>query len=260
MQLRVVQVKRRQKIRQTVLFVMFLLFPFLYYYLSPYLIIVAAAEGVISGSFIVFASMFTVSLFLGRAFCGWACPGAGEQELCAKISDKRFPGGKRDQIKYFIWAPWLTAIMFMFLRAEGIKSVNFLFHTRYGISIQDVGSVVLFVIIAGIVAALALLMGRRGFCHTLCWMAPFMVLGRKIRNIVRLPALALKAEKDRCVDCGRCAKACPMSLEVNQLVRHGSMENSECILCGTCADVCPEKVIRFSFGRPDRGTAGEPVS
>ena len=36
-----------------------------------------------------------------------------------------------------------------------------------------------------------LLVGRRSFCHHLCWMAPFMILGRKLRNLLNTPALRL---------------------------------------------------------------------
>jgi ferredoxin-type protein NapH len=238
--------KRRQKIRRTILLIMFLLFPIIYYYFSPYLIIVGASEGVINGSFIVFGSMFIISLFLGRAFCGWVCPAGGEQELCVRLRDKRFKGGKGDWIKYFLWVPWLSIIALMFYNAGGIKSINFLYQTYYGISIQNIESLILFMIIAGIIALLALIAGKRGFCHTACWMAPFMIIGRKIRNIIRLPALCLKADKEKCIDCKTCSENCTMSLDVNKMVKRGDMENTECILCGTCVDVCPNKVIKFS--------------
>ncbi len=74
-----------------------------------------------------------------------------------------------------------------------------------------------------------------------------MILGRKIRNLVKWPALRLKAEPDECIDCGRCTQNCPMSLDVNQMARTGYMENDECILCGNCVDTCPKDVIHFSF-------------
>ena len=246
-----VKEKRRQRIRKTVLLIMFILFPILYYYFSPYLIIMGASEGVITGSFVVFGSMFVVSLFWGRAFCGWICPAGGEQELCARFRDKMFKGGKLDWIKYFIWVPWLSIIVIMFYTAGGIKSINFLYQTYYGISIQNLESLILFIIIAGIIAVLALVAGKRGFCHTACWMAPFMIVGRKIRNIVRLSALCLKADKEKCVDCKTCSKNCPMSLNVNEMVKSGYMENTECILCGTCIDVCPNNVIKYSFSKPN---------
>ncbi len=80
-------------------------------------------------------------------------------------------------------------------------------------------------------------------------MAPFMILGRKLRNALNTPALRLAAEKDNCISCHRCDKVCPMSLGVQELVRSGSMETCECILCGSCVDACPKDVIRYSFSR-----------
>jgi hypothetical protein len=66
-------IKLRQRIRKGIILVTFLLLPAIFYYFSPYLIIMGASEGIISGSFIVFAVLFLSSLFLGRGFCGWFC-------------------------------------------------------------------------------------------------------------------------------------------------------------------------------------------
>jgi hypothetical protein len=46
-------------------------------YFSPYVIVDGASQGIVNGSFISFALMFLSALFLGRLWCGWACP-AGE--------------------------------------------------------------------------------------------------------------------------------------------------------------------------------------
>jgi Pyruvate/2-oxoacid:ferredoxin oxidoreductase delta subunit len=95
---------------------------------------------------------------------------------------------------------------------------------------------------------LALAVGRRGGCHTVCWMAPFMILGRGARNrLGAWPSLRLVADTPRCTQCGTCTGVCPMSLDVRSMVAKGSMEDSECVLCGSCADNCPSKVIRYSF-------------
>ena len=60
-----------------------------------------------------------------------------------------------------------------------------------------------------------------------------MILGRKLRNLFTWPALRLKAETSACINCKRCTRDCPMSLDVNAMVQAGAMENSECVLCGT---------------------------
>jgi hypothetical protein len=51
---------------------------------------------------------------------------------------------------------------------------------------------------------LALVFGRRAGCHSICWMAPFIILGRKLRNLVGWPSLRLVASSDLCRDCQTC--------------------------------------------------------
>lgn len=237
----------RQKIRSVLNVVLFVLFPLIYYYFSPYLIIMGASEGIITGSLLVFASLFASSLFFGRVFCGWICPAGATQELCMKIRDKAFKSGKKNWIKYAIWVPWVSIIILMFIQAGGILAIDPLFQTYYGISITGMESIILFIAIAGIIAAIALIAGKRASCHTICWMAPFMIIGRKIRNIINLPSLQLTSNTEKCNNCRLCDIKCPMSLEVNKMVQAKNMENSECILCGSCVDNCPKGVIQYSF-------------
>jgi len=239
----------RQKIRNAMTLLMFALFPVIYYYFSPYLIIMGAAEGIIVGSLIVFASLFVFSLFLGRAFCGWVCPAGATQELCARVRNKNFQNGKRNWIKYAIWVPWITVIIVMFLQAGAIRAVDPLYQTYYGVSITGLESAVMFLVIAGLVAGIALVGGRRAACHTICWMAPFMIIGRKIRNAANLPALQLEADSSKCINCKACTRNCAMSLDVSNMVQNQAMENTECILCGKCVDVCPKGAIKYSFGK-----------
>ena len=55
----------RQRIRKTILLISLLLFPITMWYFSPYLIIGAAMEHIINGSFIVFVAMLVFSIFFG---------------------------------------------------------------------------------------------------------------------------------------------------------------------------------------------------
>ncbi|WP_238885868.1 4Fe-4S binding protein [Clostridium sp. YIM B02551] len=238
---------KRQRIRSTLLIITFLVFPLVLYYLSPYLIVMGASEGVITGSFIVFGIMFLVSLLFGRGFCGWICPAGGLQECCFMAVDRKVKGGKLNWIKYLIWVPWIILIIMMFISAGGIKKVDFFYQTYYGISVISVQAYVIYYFVVGGIALLSLLVGKRAFCHYGCWMAPFMIIGSKIKNKFKYPSLHLKADEKKCIDCKLCNKKCPMSLEVSSMVQKGDMKNSECILCGQCVDTCPKNVIKYSF-------------
>jgi polyferredoxin len=239
--------KRRQKIRKSVQIISLILFPVTFYYFSPYLIIDGASQGIVTGSFLMFALLFATALVGGRVFCGWLCPAGGLQRVCCKINNKNFKVGKRDWIKYFIWVPWIAVIVLLFIRAGRIQSIDPLYQTYYGISVSDVYSLVLFLVIAGAIALISVIAGKRGSCHSVCWMAPFMIIGRTIRNIGKWPSLRLKAGVENCIDCKTCSRNCPMSLDVNEMVKRGAMEHTECILCGTCVDTCPKEVISYSF-------------
>jgi ferredoxin-type protein NapH len=75
------QLPLRQRIRKALVILAFLSFPITMNFLSPYVIIDGAMSGIVNGSLVMFGLMFVSSLFLGRAWCGWVCPGAGMQEI-----------------------------------------------------------------------------------------------------------------------------------------------------------------------------------
>ena len=128
--------KTRQKIRKSIILFSFFLFPAIFYYLSPVLIIEASLKGIIDGSFILFALMFISALFLGRGYCGWVCPGAGCQEAIFSARDKRVAGG--DFIKWILWAPWIGAIVFSAVRSGGYHKIDFFYRTTHCLSIMIV--------------------------------------------------------------------------------------------------------------------------
>lgn len=238
---------KRQKIRKLLLLISFLLFPITLFYFSPVLIIAGGFQGIVTGCFLVFAALFLFSLFFGRAFCGWICPGGGLQECCRAVADKRVNGHRVNRIKYFIWVPWLLAIVFGFITSGGIRSVDFFYETDHGISVSGVEGYIVYLIVIALFVVLALTVGRRGACHSVCWMAPFMVIGTKIKDQLGYPSLQLKADHSKCVDCGRCTKHCPMSLDVAKMVKENQMQNSECILCASCVDFCQKDAIKMTF-------------
>ena len=243
----------RQHIRRLLLLLAFLLFPITMNYLSPYIIIDGASQGIVNGSLVMFGLMFVSSLFVGRLWCGWACPAGALGELCFPINDRPINPKKIDWIKWVIWLPWIGIIIAAAIAAGGYHKVDLLLDTVNGISVAGdadrpvIAAYVIYYAVIGIFVALSLLVGRRAGCHTICWMAPFMILGRKLRNTLAWPSLRLKASPEKCTDCLTCTTNCPMSLDVNGMVHLANMENNECILCGNCVDHCAKKAIVYTF-------------
>jgi len=249
------QLPARQRIRKALVFLAFLSFPITMNFLSPYVIIDGASQGIINGSLVLFALMFLSSLFLGRLWCGWICPGGGMQEMVEPVNARPVNGRKLDWIKWLIWVPWLALIVSLVVLAGGYRSIDLLLNTQGGISVAGspdrpilIAYIIYYLVIA-LFVGLAVFVGRRAGCHTICWMSPFMILGRGLRNRLGLPALRLVADPIACANCKKCTSNCPMSLDVNAMVQIGRIENRECILCGTCADNCAKKAIRYSFSK-----------
>ncbi|MBN1302989.1 MAG: 4Fe-4S binding protein [Anaerolineales bacterium] len=245
----------RQRIRKALILLSFLLFPLTMNYFSPYVIVEAASQGIVNGSLVMFTLLFAASLFLGRAWCGWLCPAGAMQEISEPVNVKPVNGRKVDWIKWLIWVPWVGLIVWLVSSAGGYRRIDLLMHTQGGVSVAGSPDRPIFIayIIYYLVIALflgqALLVGRRASCHTVCWMAPFMISGRWIRNRFGWASLRLTADADACSDCKKCTSNCPMSLDVNAMVRADQMENLECILCGTCVDNCSKEVIHYAYRR-----------
>jgi len=243
----------RQRVRKALVILTFLSFPITMNYLSPYVIIDGAMNGIVNGSLVMFGLMFVSSLFLGRAWCGWVCPGGGMQEIVEPINSRPVNGRKVDWIKWLIWTPWITLIVLLAVNAGGYQKMDLLYHTQGGISVAGSAdrpilfAYIIYYFVIALFVGLAVFAGRRAGCHTICWMAPFMMIGRWLRNRLAWPSLRLKAEPSACADCRKCTGSCPMSLDVNAMVQIGKMENVECILCGTCVDNCAKQAIRYSF-------------
>lgn len=250
---------KRQRIRKAILLISFLLFPVTMNFLSPYLIMAGAGEGVITGSFLFFGVLLVGSLFLGRAFCGWLCPGGGLQRICISVNGRRVPE-KVNWIKYAIWAPWLLGIAFLLWRSGGAYRVDPLYMTESGISVDAPQKYIIYYFVVGLLLVLSLTVGRRAGCHILCWMAPFMVIGAWMGRHLRIPQLRVTADGNRCRSCRQCQEKCPMSLPVMELVRQGGIRHTECILCGECVDSCPAHALHFTMkpvGGSKNGTASK---
>ena len=235
-----------QKIRKPIVIstaVLFHLLLIFHLFFSPVIIVFAAYNSIVNASFVAFALMFLFSLFFGRAYCAWFCPGCGIQEILSLFIKKKSKNSKALYIKYFIFIIWFGLITTGYI-INGIQKIDL----TYGMSditlsrkiILTLGAIVLIV-------PLTLIFGKYASCKYICWQVPFMIIGTKIRDYFKLIGLHLKSDSTKCTSCNVCTANCPMNLTVMKNVKKGLMNDTECIMCGNCIDHCSQRAIKYSL-------------
>lgn len=240
---------RRQKVRRTILAVLFLALPITLNYYSPYLMISGTAERVATFSLVLWLAIFATSLLIGRSFCGWGCPFNGLQQLWESVGVRPLKRVRfLPAIKYALWTAWLGGLVAVAVIAGGWSTFRPLYMTEYGVSVTDPGNLITYFMLVGLTLA-PLALGRRGFCRYLCPFGVWGIVGERVGALLRIPRLRLEASPECCTACGSCSKVCPMQLPVTDMVKSGSMRATECFMCETCVDTCPNGVIRLGFGQ-----------
>lgn len=239
----------RQRWRRALIITSFLFFPVTLNYFSPVLILQGAIRGAFTASAVVFGLLFVSGLFFGRGFCAWVCPGAGFQEPLMAVNPGEVASPATDKVKWILWAPWMTAILTCYALAGSSLRFQPLYMMPSGISVAQPMMYIPYFTVLALIVWLALALGKRGFCHAACWMAPFLILGTRVGDALGLPRLRLSARPEDCDRCGACRKHCLMSLPVPDMAASGDMRHPECVLCGECADACPKSVLELGFAK-----------
>ena len=188
---------------------------------------------------------------LGRFVCGFLCPFGLVQDLLYKIpvpkKIRTLPGDRvLRKVKYVVLAlfvillpaavtgiggqgkPWfcqyicpsgtlLGGLPLLTANEPLRQAAGFLFAWKFLIlAVVLVASVFIF----------------RPFCRYLC------PLGAIYGFFNPVAVFRYRIDRDACISCGRCTRACPMAIDVEK------NENSpECIRCGACRAACPKGCI-----------------
>ncbi len=243
------QIPTRQKWRHALILFALLLFPVTLNYFSPYVSITGLAAGYITLSVAVFAGQFISSLIFGRLFCGWICPAAGLNEACQHVNNRIINRRWPHLVRWIIFAIWFGVLILVTLISKKVPSLNLWYMTESIVSVSEPIRFAMYYTVIAAFLLLNLVLGRRASCHTICWMAPFMIGGDRIGRLLHLPQYKIRTSPEACISCGRCSKNCPMSIPVQSYVAKGIISDPDCMLCGECIDICPCHVLEYGFRR-----------
>lgn len=241
--------KLKHRTRRVTSLLSFLLFPITLNFFSPYVSIDGAMAGVISGSLIVFFLLFLSGLFFGRAWCSYGCPWAAPSEYLQKINNKSLPRKKLAIFRYSIFGIWSFFLVFGFIMAGGIQGIDPLHLTDQFVSVDEPLKYITYYMVVLLLFLTTVLIGKRGACHAICWMSPFMQAGMLLGDALHLPRFQVRSKPERCISCKKCTTACPMSIDVMNDLKVGKIQSKDCILCGECVDACPKDVLSIRFGK-----------
>ena len=191
------------------------------------------------------AGMFLLLAFLAiswafrRSFCSWLCPAGTLSEWLWRLGLSTFGRTFRlpraldvalRGVKYVLLALFLAAVGSM-----SVPAIHAFLEGPYGM-VDDVKMLNFFrtLGLAGGLAMAILVIGsvlvQNFWCRYLC---PY---GALLGLVSLASPLRIRRSRERCIDRGKCARACPAQLPVDRLV---TIRSAECLGCLECVAACP---------------------
>ncbi|KAA6462945.1 4Fe-4S binding protein [Acidobacteria bacterium AB60] len=210
----------------------------------------------------LFSGFLLMSLFLKKAFCSWLCPVGTFSESLAALGRRILRRmGMRDLhlpkaadiplrgLKYVLLGFFVAIIGTM--SAEEL--LGFM-KSPYGL-MADVKMLNFFreiSLTAAIILALLVLLSlliQNFWCRYLC---PY---GALLGLASLLSPVKIRRDTRTCIDCAKCAHACPSHLPVDKLVQ---IRSAECNACMACVAACPAQDALQLALPPRKAGFGEP--
>jgi polyferredoxin len=197
--------------------------------------------GVHPAAMVLFLTFLALSLFFRKAFCGWLCPIGTISEFLWKLG--------RDTFRHNFFPPRfldiplrglkyiLLGLFLWFAAAMPAAAIQDFMHSPYGL-IADVKMLGFFrhMSITSAIVIATLVLGScfvpNLWCRYLCPYGALMGLA------ALASPLRIRRTPEACIDCAKCAKACPSNLPVDKLIQ---IRSAECLGCMECVAVCPSE-------------------
>ncbi len=188
---------------------------------------------------VLLVAFLAISLVFRKAFCSWLCP-------VGTVSEWLWRFGRRTFGRNFFLPRWLDValrslkyvLLGLFLYAVGSMSVGAIeafLGGPYGL-IADVKMLNFFrflsvtaAVVLGILLVASIFV-QNFWCRYLC---PY---GALVGLVALLSPARIRRSPEACIDCSKCAKACPSLLPVDKLI---TVRSAECTGCLECVAECP---------------------
>ena len=173
--------------------------------------------------------VLSVTFLIGSYHCGWICPFGTIQEYMSKIRKKfiRKTYNVPEKIdKILSPIRYIPLFISVILITDVLNARKIMFSLLRGKQIAIISLVVL------VIFLIFSLFIDRPFCRWFC------VDGARYGLLSFGRILTIKRDNEKCVNCQKCDKSCPMEIKVSQ---HNEILNPKCINCLSCIAECPER-------------------
>ena len=191
-----------------------------------------------AGMFLLVAFL-AISLLFRKAFCGWLCPVGTVSEYFWRIGQKTF-GRNFVLSRWFDWP--LRSIKYILLglflwavASMSAPAIRAFLDGPYG-AIADVKMLNFFRYLSVTSAVVLGVLTVGSFFIQNFWCRYFCPYGALMGLVALASPSRIRREPQLCIDCAKCARACPSSLAVDKLV---TICSAECIACMECVTSCP---------------------
>ncbi len=190
-------------------------------------------------AFFLFVTFLAMAFLFRKAFCSWLCPVGTLSEYLWRLGGKLLRRNFQlptwldlpsRSLKYLLLGFFVWAISNM-----SAGAIAEFMQSPYG-AIADVRMLNFFrdlgqtaAIVLGVLVIASMLV-QNFWCRYLC---PY---GALLGLTSFLSPLRIRRSEPECIDCAKCAKACPSSLPVDKLV---TIKSAECTGCLECVAACP---------------------
>lgn len=202
-------------------------------------------------SMLLLIAFVLTSLLLKKSFCSWLCPIGTISEWVGAV-------GKKIVGRHFILPKWLDIPLrslkylllgfFLYIALSmPAQGIYMFLMSPYGLIadvkmlgfFRNIGTITLVCVFLFTFVSLFV---RHFWCRYLC---PY---GALMGVFSLLSPFKIRRNATRCIDCGKCAKACPSNIPVDKLIQ---VRTAECTACMTCVESCPvASTLHFSLMKP----------